>query len=120
LLKRAGWKQVQRMTHATRLDNSGRKLAWRRLGVLSLLLGAALAAGCGPEAISKANNPTPGAVPVPGMSKDDYAREMRERAAHMGGGGGSPAPKPGEVGTKPGGDAGAKPGGDAGAKPAGK
>jgi hypothetical protein len=46
---------------------------------------AALMLGCGAEKQTITPNPTPTAVPVQGMSQDDYAREMQNRARQMGG-----------------------------------
>ena len=62
---------------------------------------AALMLGCGAEKQTITPNPTPTAVPVQGMSQDDYAREMQNRARGMGGGGGTAPgmPPPGAPGT---------------------
>lgn len=68
------------------------------------LLAVALVSGCGAEADKgEKTNPNATAVPVAGMSKEEYAAQMQQKAAQMGGGGGGGMPgAPGAPGAAPG------------------
>ena len=79
------------------------------------LLAAALVSGCGAEGDQSKPDTVKAETPVPGMSKDDYSKQMQEKAQMMnrpGGGGGAPPGMPtGPGGMPPG------PGGAPGAPP---